>query len=48
MLSVLSDGREPTVFVVLNRKNLLKEKLPRGITFKCNEKGWMTEEPMIK
>jgi len=32
----LSDGRELTVFVILKRKNLLKEKLPRGITFKCN------------
>jgi len=35
MLSILSDGRELTVFVILNRKNLLKEKLHRGITFKC-------------
>jgi hypothetical protein len=25
MLSILSDGRELTVFVILNRKNLLKK-----------------------
>jgi hypothetical protein len=26
MLSIWSDGRELTVFVILNRKNLLKKK----------------------
>jgi len=26
MLSILSNGRELTVFVILNRKNLLKKK----------------------
>jgi hypothetical protein len=43
MLSVLADGRKLTPFVILRRKNLPKEKLPTGIIFKCNEKGWMTE-----
>jgi hypothetical protein len=36
-------GRNFTVFVILNRKNLLKEKLCSKIIFKCNEKGRMTE-----
>jgi hypothetical protein len=48
MLSVLADGRNLTPFVILRRKNLPKEKLPTGIIFKCNEKGWMTEELMVE
>jgi hypothetical protein len=48
MLSVQADGRKLTPFVILRRKNLPKEKLPTGIIFKCNEKGWMTEEPMVE
>lgn len=30
-------------FVILKRKNLLQEKNMSRSTFKCNEKGWMTE-----
>jgi hypothetical protein len=48
MLSVLADGRKLTSFVILRSKNLPKEKLPTGIIFKCNDKGWMTEELMVK
>jgi hypothetical protein len=48
MLSILTDGRKLTPFVILKRKNLPKEKLPTGIIFKYNEKGWMTEEFMIE
>jgi hypothetical protein len=48
MLSVVADGRKLTPFVILKRKNLPKEKLPTGIIFKCNEKGWMMEELMVK
>jgi hypothetical protein len=48
MLSVLADGRKLTPFVILKRKNLPKEKLPTGIIVKCNEKGWMMEELMVK
>jgi hypothetical protein len=48
MLSVLADGRKLTPFVILKRKNLPKEKLPTGIIFKCNEKGWMIEELMVE
>jgi hypothetical protein len=47
MLSVLADGRKLTPFVILNRKNLSKEKLSAGIIFKCNEKGRMAEELMV-
>jgi hypothetical protein len=43
-LSVLAVGRKLTPFVILKRKNIPEEKLPTGIIFKCNEKGWMTEE----
>jgi hypothetical protein len=32
-----------TPFVILKRKNLLEEKNKSGSTFKCKEKGWMTE-----
>jgi hypothetical protein len=48
MLSVLADGKKLTPFVILRRKNLPKEKLPTGIVFKCNEKGWMMEEFMVE
>jgi hypothetical protein len=48
MLSVLADGRKPTPFVILKRKNLPKENRPTGIIFKCNEKGWMTEELIVE
>jgi hypothetical protein len=40
MLSVLADGRKLTPFVILRRKNLPKEKLPTGIIFKCNDRGY--------
>jgi hypothetical protein len=48
MLSLLADGRKLTPLVILKRKNLPKEKLPTGIIFKCNEKGWMAEELMVE
>jgi hypothetical protein len=48
MLSVLADGSKLTPFVILWRKNLPKEKLPTGIIFKCNKKGWMMEELMVE
>jgi len=41
-------GRNLTPFVILNRKNLLKERIPSGIIFKHNGKGWMTEEPILE
>jgi hypothetical protein len=48
IFSVLADGRKITPFVILKRKNLQKEKRPTGITFKCNEKGYMMEKLMVK
>jgi hypothetical protein len=48
MFSVLVDGRKLTLSVILKTKYLPKEKLPTGIIFKCNEKGWITEELMVK
>jgi hypothetical protein len=38
MLSVLADGKKLIPFVILERKDLTKEKLLTGIIFKCNEK----------
>jgi hypothetical protein len=48
MLSVLADGRKLIPFVILKRKNLPKEEVLTEIIFKCNEKGWMTEEFMVE
>lgn len=44
----LPDGRKLTQFVILERKNLLKVKLPRGIILKCTEKGHMIEKLMVE
>jgi hypothetical protein len=48
MLSVTADGKKLTPFVILNRKNPLKERSPSGIIFKHNRKGWMTEELILE
>jgi hypothetical protein len=39
---------ESSLFVILKRKNLPKEKNPTQIIFKGNKKGWMTEELMVE
>jgi DDE superfamily endonuclease. len=44
MLSVMAYRKKLTPFVILNRKNLLKERIFSGIIFKHNGKGWMTQE----
>jgi hypothetical protein len=44
MLQVLAGRRRLMLFVTLKRKYLTKERFPSGIMFKCNQKGWMTEE----
>lgn len=44
MLSVLADGRKLSPYVILRRKTLPKEKLPKGLIVRCQEKGWMTNE----
>jgi hypothetical protein len=41
MLLVLADMRK-MIIAIPKRKKLLKGKLPSGITFQCNEQGWMT------
>jgi hypothetical protein len=41
MLLVLADGRKLTPLVILKGMNLPKDKLPFGIIFNCNDKGWM-------
>lgn len=47
MLAVLADGNKLPPYVILRRKTLPKENLPQGVIFRCNEKGWMTNELMI-
>jgi hypothetical protein len=44
-VSILADLRNWTPFVVLKKRNILKDKLHGGIVCmsKCHEKGWMTE-----
>ena len=44
MLSVMVGGKKLTPFVILNRKNLVKERILSGIIFKHTGKGLMTEE----
>lgn len=43
MLCVLADGRKLPPYVVLRRKTMPKENLPRGVIFRCQEKGWMDQ-----
>jgi len=42
-LAVLADGMKQTQFLILKRKNLPKENLLCGVTFKYDEDEWMTE-----
>jgi len=48
MLSVIADGKKLSLFVILNRKNCLKERILSGIIFKHNGKWWMTEELILE
>lgn len=43
IVSIWSDMRNLTPFVVLKKHNILKDKLCRGIVCKCHEKGWVME-----
>ena len=47
MLGVLADGHKLPPYVILRRKTLPKEKLPAGLIFRCQEKGWMTNDLML-
>jgi hypothetical protein len=46
MLAVLADGSKLPPYMILNRKNMPKEQLPRGIIGRCQPKGWMTSDLM--
>lgn len=46
MLTALADGTKLPRFVILKRKTMPKEDLPKGIFVRCNEKGWMTANLM--
>jgi hypothetical protein len=43
----VADGRKQTPFIIL-KTNLVKEKHPSGIIFHCNDKRWLTEEPVVE
>jgi hypothetical protein len=47
MLGVLADGCKLPPYVILRRKTMPKGKLPVGLVFWCQEKGWMTNELMM-
>jgi hypothetical protein len=44
MLVLLADGSKLPPYMTLNRKNMPKEQLPRGIIARCQPKGSMTNE----
>jgi hypothetical protein len=44
MLLVLADKRKHSPLFILKGKNLPKDKFPSGITFNCNDKGWMMKK----
>jgi hypothetical protein len=46
MLAVLAGGSKLPPYVILNRKNMPKEQLPRGIIVRCQPKGWMSSDLM--
>lgn len=46
MLAVTADGHKLTPYVILKRKTMPKESLPRGLIVRCHEKGWMSKELM--
>jgi hypothetical protein len=46
MLAVLAYGSKLPPYVVLNRKNMPKEQLPRGIIVRCQPRRWMTSDLM--
>ena len=39
MLFVLADGRKLPPYVILRRKTMPKEELPKGLVFRCQSKG---------
>jgi hypothetical protein len=47
MLRVLVDGRKLPPYAILRRKTMPKEKRPAGLVFRCQEKGWTTNELMM-
>jgi hypothetical protein len=47
MLAVLTDGHKLPPYVILRKKTMPKEKLLVGLVFRCQEKGWMTNELMV-
>jgi hypothetical protein len=46
-LGVLADGRKLPPYVTSRQKTMSKEKLPAGLVFRYQEKGWMASELMM-
>lgn len=46
MLACLADGSKLPPYVILKRKTMPKEALPKGVFVRVQENGWMTEELM--
>lgn len=46
MLTALADGTKLPPYMILKRKTMPKEKFPKGIFVRCQEKGWMTSSLM--
>lgn len=47
MLAVTADGGKLPPYVILKRKTMPKQNLPKGLVIRCQEKGWMTTELMM-
>ena len=47
MLGALADGRKLPPYVILRRKTMPKEDLPKGLVFRCQSKGWMINNLML-
>jgi hypothetical protein len=47
ILSVLANERKLPPYIILQRQAMRKEKVPTGLVFWCQEKGWMTNDLMM-
>ena len=47
VLGYMANGTKLSAVCIFKLKNILKEKFPRGIYIKVNEKGWVNEQKML-
>lgn len=43
LLVVLADKAKLPLYIILKRKTIPKGKLPEGVIFRCQDKGWASE-----